>query len=342
MTDDFPFISVLFCFQAQISGEIFLYFRYELLNKWDISPNISKYENNFPIFTENCLVMRGMDMNLFDENLKGEKVDRLGNNLVVLENPKLDRQTDFPFRSDTTISVIVMGGSMECIADMAAHRIDVCGMLVILPSQIVEKISFSDDFRGYCILMSTAFLETLPIGNRIPLTVDVRRHGFYPMDADSAAALENYVKMLQGALRSSSNYRHEIASHLTAAYYYGLGTYIHGAQGRDVTVSRYEEITDEFLRLVRDNCNVRRDMEFYASSLCLSAKHVSLAVRTVTGDSAMKWIERYTVLAAKSLLKTSSLSVGEISDRLNFPTPSDFGKYFRKFTGYSPRAFRKA
>lgn len=56
----------------------------------------------------------------------------------------------------------------------------------------------------------------------------------------------------------------------------------------------------------------------------------------------MKWIERYTVLNAKSLLKTTALSVSEISDRLNFPAPSDFGKYFKKFTGYSPREFRNA
>ena len=83
-------------------------------------------------------------------------------------------------------------------------------------------------------------------------------------------------------------------------------------------------------------------MGFYAGILCLSAKHVNLAVKSVTGENAMKWIERYTILNAKSMLKTSLLSVSEISDRLNFPAVSDFGKYFKKHTGYSPREFRNA
>lgn len=82
-------------------------------------------------------------------------------------------------------------------------------------------------------------------------------------------------------------------------------------------------------------------MEFYADALCLSAKHINFAVRKVTGVNAMKWIQRYTVLRARSMLKTTGLSINEISDSLNFSVPSDFGKYFKKFTGYSPSAFRK-
>lgn len=191
--------------------------------------------------------------------------------------------------------------------------------------------------------MSSSFLSNMPMGNKVPVIADVRRQGFYPMGGQDLEAVENYVKMVQGALRApGNNYRYEMVIHLTAAYYYGLGTYIHNIKRSDGTVSRYDQITDRFIGLVRDNCHIHRNMEFYADALCLSAKHVNFVVRKVTGDNAMKWIERYTVLNAKSLLKTTALSVSEISDRLNFPAPSDFGKYFKKFTGYSPREFRNA
>ncbi len=43
---------------------------------------------------------------------------------------------------------------------------------------------------------------------------------------------------------------------------------------------------------------------------------------------------------AKSLLRASTLSVQEISDRLGFQNQSHFGTFFRRAVGVSPKAFR--
>ena len=279
---------------------------------------------------------------LFNRALSGKTISRLNNDFVLIENPEMDGSVEFPFKSNTVISIVVRSGSMACVVDMAVHRIDMQGMFIILPSQIVEKISFSDDFDGYCLLLSSAFLANMPMTNKIPLLANIKNHGFYAMDRQAFSALENYFKMAQGVLQNPNGYKHEILTHLTIAYFYGLGSYIHETAAGSSLSSRYDQITNRFLELVRENCHIHRDMGFYAGILCLSAKHVNLAVKSVTGENAMKWIERYTILNAKSMLKTSLLSVSEISDRLNFPAVSDFGKYFKKHTGYSPREFRNA
>ena len=279
---------------------------------------------------------------LFNRALSGKTISRLNNDFVLIENPEMDGSVEFPFKSNTVISIVVRSGSMACVVDMAVHRIDMQGMFIILPSQIVEKISFSDDFDGYCLLLSSAFLANMPMTNKIPLLANIKNHGFYAMDRQAFSALENYFKMAQGVLQNPNGYKHEILTHLTIAYFYGLGSYIHETATGSSLSSRYDQITNRFLELVRENCHIHRDMGFYAGILCLSAKHVNLAVKSVTGENAMKWIERYTILNAKSMLKTSLLSVSKISDRLNFPAVSDFGKYFKKHTGYSPREFRNA
>lgn len=284
--------------------------------------------------------MKKVDIDIFNAKLVGDKVDCLGKNVIVIENPKTDGSITFPVKSDTTISIIIISGSMECIVDMTVHDIDTPGMLIILPSQIVESISFSNDFKGFCLIMSSSFMANLPMSNKIPLLTNVRRNSFFAVDKPSLKAIENYIHMVQAALRAPNNYKYEIVTHLTVAYYYGLGTYIHNTERREVSTSRNDQIANDFLDLVRENCFLHRDMSFYSDTLCLSAKHISLAVKKVTGDNAMKWIERYTILNAKSLLKTTSLPISEISDMFNFSTLSDFGKYFKRFTGYSPRAFR--
>jgi AraC-like DNA-binding protein len=45
---------------------------------------------------------------------------------------------------------------------------------------------------------------------------------------------------------------------------------------------------------------------------------------------------------AKAQLSSTQKRVSEISDDLNFASPSFFGKYFKRITGLSPRDFREA
>lgn len=285
--------------------------------------------------------MKKTNMDLFDAELVGDRIDRLEKKLIIIENPRMDKQKEFPIRGNTSLSIIVLAGTMECVIDMTWHRINVPGMLIVLPTQIVERIAFSDDFKGFGLLMSDSFLADLPMGNKVPLLSNVRQQGYYPLNGQALESIKNYLKMVQEALRSPNKYQYEIVSHLTIAYYYGLGTYIHHTEEKNTTTSRYDQISNDFLELVRTNCHIHRDMNFYADSLCLSSKHINFAVKKVTGDNAMKWIERYTVLHAKNLLTTTTISINELSEKFNFSTPSDFGKYFKKFTGYSPLTFRK-
>lgn len=81
-------------------------------------------------------------------------------------------------------------------------------------------------------------------------------------------------------------------------------------------------------------------MDFYAGSLEVSTKHLSRTVKSQTGVSPVEWIDRFIVLEAKVLLKSSSLNIQQISDELNFPSQSFFGKYFKKKTGMTPKEFR--
>ena len=65
-------------------------------------------------------------------------------------------------------------------------------------------------------------------------------------------------------------------------------------------------------------------------------------MKNLTGFTAVEWIERYVVLEAKVMLKASNLNIQQISDELNFPSQSFFGKYFKKNVGMSPKEFRNS
>jgi len=60
-----------------------------------------------------------------------------------------------------------------------------------------------------------------------------------------------------------------------------------------------------------------------------------------TGQSVSSYIRSAKIERAKILLKTTSLSVREISDKLAFNTPNYFIQSFREITGCTPAQFRK-
>ena len=271
---------------------------------------------------------------------QGQTVDNFGNEIVLLESPCYERWYDFPFSSDSTICIIVNSGHMMCTVDTITHSIDSSGMMIVTQGHIVERIMFESDFKGKFIVMSQKMLDRLEIVSQFNLLQDIETKGFYPLDDESMQAVNNYFGMLQGIIRTANPYKANVIKHLTLAYLYGLGAYIHPSLS-EKPKNRLEEITNNFLDLVRDNCKEHRDIPFYADILRISPKHLSKAVRATTGEKAMQWIEKYTVINAKNLLRTSSLSIAQIADMLSFSNPSDFGKYFRKYAGCSPLAFRK-
>ena len=229
---------------------------------------------------------------------------------------------------------------LPAFSDTITHSIDSSGMMILTHGHIVESIMFESDFNGKFIIMSQKILDRLEIVSQFNLLQDIETKGFYPLDDESMQAVNNYFGMLQGIIRTANPYKANVIKHLTLAYLYGLGAYIHPSLS-EKPKNRLEEITNSFLDLVRENCKEHRDIPFYADILRISPKHLSKAVRATTGEKAMQWIEKYTIINAKNLLRTSSYSIAQIADVLSFSNPSDFGKYFRKHAGCSPLAFRK-
>ena len=89
-----------------------------------------------------------------------------------------------------------------------------------------------------------------------------------------------------------------------------------------------------------DRSQVLGSVSGYAERLGISPSYLNKLVRTQTRHSAMDWVEISRVNWAKSLLKDSDLSIGEVSIAIGVDDPSYFTRFFRKSTGMTPSEFR--
>jgi len=100
-------------------------------------------------------------------------------------------------------------------------------------------------------------------------------------------------------------------------------------------------IYERFMKSVEEHYRKEHSVQFYADVLCLTPKYLSSVIDEVSGKHASDWIHKYIILEAKALLKSTDMSLKAISDGLCFCTPSHFGRFFKRYTGCTPSAYKK-
>lgn len=104
--------------------------------------------------------------------------------------------------------------------------------------------------------------------------------------------------------------------------------------------TRYQHLFYSFLEKVQLHYHDSRQVSYYADLLCITPKYLSQIIYQTSGRHAGEWIKDYVILEAKALLLTDQYTVQQISDQLNFPNASFFGKYFKSAVGCSPHKYR--
>lgn len=112
--------------------------------------------------------------------------------------------------------------------------------------------------------------------------------------------------------------------------------------------SRSEEITERYLKFialhVENVANGSTDdfMEIneIGRALHISHSHLIDLVKTETGRHPCYYYEREILKKAKELLTNTDLSIAAIAQKLTYD-PSNFNKYFKRYTGLTPGQYRK-
>lgn len=248
-----------------------------------------------------------------------------------------------PMKFTSNVSVFVISGECEIEIDLIHYTIKGPAIVNIRRGQIITYESFSPDFNSSFIVLSKRFCDNLFV-----LLKDCANYGstsLNPVVGVDTALVPRFEKFYAHLREIFSDSQDPDAYHAMilsiASFFYECGTKCYPALvDKNIKGNRY--LSEKFLSLVQQNFKKERFLDYYASSLMVSTKHLSRTVKELTGFSAVEWIDRFVILEAKVLLKSTNLTIQQISDELNFNSQSFFGKYFKKHTGMSPKDFRNS
>lgn len=268
---------------------------------------------------------------------------RVGDDFIMLDTENYWDGNDEPYLSDATNAIFFYRGSADISINMIDYHVTAPCMVILMEGMIVRQKSRSEDSRFDAVVISKSLTDT--ILSEAKISVQLHRKVFHdPIFRISGPmqVLKCFHFLLWNILDMSGNpYRLEACKNITLTLFYGFALSRPDEEdGKPLT--RKDELASEFVSLVRENYRGERSVAFYADKMCITPKYLSQAVKDSMGRTALDVIDEFCIVECKTLLKSTNLTIDQISSKMNFLSGSLFGKYFHRITGMSPRAYRSS
>ena len=244
------------------------------------------------------------------------------------------------------VSVLLFSrGKAEVRINGKSYSADAGTVATVMADEIVELEHVSED----CVCaMVSAPSETVidfpsPADSDI-LTMTMISPVFTVPDRKMALVME-YYRLMQTVNADRDNvFRWEIMKSI----FYSMMLEICDAYRQYGTVVgksellRHEQLGDELFRLLSRHCRTHRSVSFYAGKLNITPKYLSREIKRITGRTVQEWINRLTIMEMKKQLNIPGRTIMQISEDMEFSSPSAFVQFFKLHTGTTPLKYRKS
>lgn len=290
----------------------------------------------------------GISSVVHSKHINPDSIDVVDNDIALFDTESVVSLYSGPSKLEVLTIGLCLEGASRFNISLQEYEIVPGRMVIVLPNQIIEHRWFSPDFKAIFFAVSKNQLEALPkMGNVLSLFFYLKDCPCCDLTLHEQEIIQEYHHFIRRRLRNKEEemYRREVVMGIMQGFFFELcnifNSHAPAAASAVKTKSRKEYIFERFYESLVESYQSERSVKFYADQLCLTPKHLSGVVKEVSGKTVGEWIDELVILEAKALLNSSSMNIQEIADRLNFANQSFFGKYFKHYTGMSPKEYRK-
>lgn len=236
------------------------------------------------------------------------------------------------------------GGEGHYSVGTIEHRVQANDVIFVPEGQVLGDIRMSKDMVGEAMLISHDFLHSVirDVRDVTNLFVFARENPVLSLTDNEVQMFKEYVSLLRKKVDDQGHhYRLQIAGTIIGAMIYDLCnvTFRSVSLGTQ-RMSKAQEVFQNFIKLVEKHFRTERRVGWYSEQLNVSPKTLLEMVKRVSQRTPNEWLDVYTTLEIRLLLRHTTKSIKEISEELGFGTQSSLGKFFREHTGVSPTSYR--
>ena len=255
------------------------------------------------------------------------------------------------FRANYYSFVIIKTGRGRYILDSQTFEISPSTIYFNNPGH-VKGYEIIDAYQGYIITFSEKFLKQYvheTIFDEFPflLAEAAPPHYLNPAEFEPFVAL---CRQLLAEYLGASPYKYKILSNLLMVFLLKIKAMFwdhydpqeEGTQTSAIVIDFKKNLEVHFRSLVAGTADQLLQVQDFAHLQGLHPNYFSTVIKRKTGKTVNTWITEKTIAEAQALLLQSSQSIKEIAFQLAFPEQTHFSRFFKKHTGLTPGAFRRA
>lgn len=245
-----------------------------------------------------------------------------------------------PYRAESYAIEFLRKGSIVMQTKLKKVVIHAPAILTLGPSVIRSFTKDSDE-----ILIDIVFFKPQFFLHNQANVFFLSQYDFFENSEKHVFNLEkkNKVKFEQifTLLRQSIEHNSDNQPSILRAYLYILIYELDVIKKTTPNETKQNPIFEKFKEILSKDFLSQRSVQYYADTLNVSRKYLSEVIKNNSGKTASDWIDDIVILEAKILLQNKELTINQISDTLNFPNQSGFGRFFKKCEGISPLEYRR-
>ncbi len=261
--------------------------------------------------------------------------------IVLLEDSKAGSQ-GIPLRFSYYAFFLRLKGETKRTINQFNYLIKPQSLQLVNPGSIYSFEEMSDVSKTYVLLFDKAFIEE----KNLSMEIQDALLGFHRkcqkdviLDTTQFAKAVHLYEQLSSELRAKKEDYKTVAKMLINQLLFLLKREKLNS-GLKQYHTRAEQICSEFLILIEEYFWQKKSVKEYASVLNITPKHLSETIKSTLHHTALSYIHVRIIKEIQYLLCFSDMSIKQISYALNFETLSQFGRFFKRHEGVSPKEYR--
>ena len=276
-----------------------------------------------------------------------EKVDYTDGDVMIIDNVRhLEEQ--YKRLPSQNLIILCCKGRMQLDVNGRTLRFGENEVLFSSPGAMLSGFMFSADFDCKILCLSNRIIQELlrlniETWNR---AVYVHRLNIVRLPDEEVTQFNLYYALIRHKMmqKEQRQYSRETMQAIIRALLFDLCTVLESYSdvgSPDVRPTSGRVLFDRFLSLLAAQAIKRRPVGFYADKLSVTPKYLTMVCQQYSDKAASEWINQYVVEDVRHALKSTTLTIKEISDSLGFVNISHFGSYVRRHFGMSPSKVRE-
>lgn len=273
-------------------------------------------------------------------------VDYSNGDVVIFDNVK-DLASLYSAKSLINLMVFcTQGCSKLSMVNGTSITVNEGDLLYCTPNTIIKSNNYDKDFECIALCISDHIVQGL-LRDKADLwhrSVYNNQHNIIHLSPPEQEEFQYYFALIDLKTKQREiKTPHEIVQSLIRAMLLDLCFLLQDKEGivSQQKLSQGKILFNRFINHLSKSEIKRLPISHYASGLAITPKYLTMLCLKYSNKTASQWIIDYTIEDIRFYLRSSNLSIKEISAKLGFANMSHFGSYVRKHLGMSPSEFRE-